>query len=151
MAVTLLQRCRVKNAAPEQSTTSNDALLRERISRISGSPIFAVAKAPASVAAAGAANGLPAFTPFASLRWVSLAVKPEGEQVTVSAEGECDNPDAARNLATSLEFVRTILHGGLSNPNARGSMTPETAVAADQLLTAVRITLTRHVYDCCCR
>ena len=125
---------------PGGDAASSRAALLERISRVSGAPLFAVAKAPASDANSGA-SGIPASpVPLAALRWVSVAARTEGERVLLSAEGECDNADAAKKLATSLEFMRAILHGGLANPKPVGGSLPGTAVTADKLLTGVQIT-----------
>jgi len=117
-----------------------DPNLRERISRVAGSPLFAVAKAGAIAKDnAGGAPSVMAGTPFASLRWVSLAARPEGAHALLSIEGECDNPGDAQKVAGSLEVVRGMLHGGLADPKSRGQMSAETAAAADRMLQGVQI------------
>jgi hypothetical protein len=126
------------------SESQLDPMLRERISRVAGSPLFAVAKTPPPPASNTSgqvpAPAAPMSAPFASLRWVNFAARPDGSAVLLSAEGECSDPEAARKIASSLEFVRGMVHGGLADPKSRGQMKPETAAAADRLLQAVRVT-----------
>jgi hypothetical protein len=128
------------------SESQLDPMLRERVSRVAGSPLFAVAKTPPSPAANSSGPGqapapaVPMSAPFASLRWVNFAARPDGSAVLLSVEGECSDPEAAQKIATSLEFVRGMVHGGLADPKSRGQMKPETAAAADRLLQAVRVT-----------
>ena len=126
--------------APAQQSQL-DSAFRERVSRVAGAPVFAIAKAAGFVAGNAAAAGPSAIaSPFASLRWVSVAARPEGGGVLVSADGECVNPGDAQKMASSVEFVRGMLNGGVSNPKSRGQMTPETAAAVEHLLQGVRIT-----------
>jgi hypothetical protein len=128
------------------SDSQLDPMLRERVSRVAGSPLFAVAKAPASLTAGVPGSGpapapaAPMSAPFASLQWVSFAARPDGATMLLSVEGECGDPEAAKKLASSLEFVRGMVHGGLADPKSRGQMKPETAAAADRLLQAVLVT-----------
>jgi hypothetical protein len=129
------------------SESQLDPMLRERISRVAGSPLFAVAKTPPPPATNNspgpgptAAPAVPMSAPFASLRWVNFAARPDGGTVLLSAEGECSDAEAAKKIASSLEFVRGMVHGGLADPKSRGQMKPDTAAAADRLLQAVRVT-----------
>jgi hypothetical protein len=129
-----------------RSDSQLDPMLRERISRVAGSPLFAVAKAPASPSANASGSGpapapaAPMSAPFAALRWVDFAARPDGAAMLLSVEGECSDPEAAQKMANSLEFVRGMVHGGLADPKSRGQMKAETAAAADRLLQAVRVT-----------
>jgi hypothetical protein len=122
------------------TASSLDPNLRERITRVAGSPLFAVAKAGAIAEdhAAGAPSVMSG-TPFASLRWVSLAARPEGAHALLSIEGECGSPADAQKVAGSLEVVRGMLHGGLADPKSRGQMSAETAAAADRMLQGVQV------------
>jgi hypothetical protein len=127
-----------------------DAALQERLARVAGAPVFAVAKAPdpaavdAGVGAGGGGGGgtaaLASATPFQLLRWVSLAAKPDGSQIVLSAEGECDTPEQAQKVAAAVEFLRTLLRSGLSDPKARGQMSNDTAASVGRLLKAASIT-----------
>jgi hypothetical protein len=116
-----------------------DPALEQRISRVSGSPFFAVAKVPDTpgAPAGGAANPI---APFLKLRWVSFAARPEAADVIFSIEGECDSPEQAQKVAAGLEFFRTLLRGELTDPKTLGKMTDEQVAAINRFLTAANIT-----------
>jgi hypothetical protein len=118
-----------------------DPAMRERLSRVAGSPLFAAVNVPAFAgkAAGGAAAGESTMELFRSLRWVSLAARPDGDEIYLSAEGECGNAAEARNVAGALDLMRTLLRGGLADPKARGRISAEDATAASRLLGAMRI------------
>jgi hypothetical protein len=117
---------------------SGDPVLQEQISRVSGSPLFVVAK-PKAIAAQGPVAAGIAAPMLNSLRWVNIAARPEGEHVFLSVEGLCDGPDQARQLASTLELVRGFAKGMLSDPKARGNMPPETADAISKTLQTAQI------------
>jgi hypothetical protein len=116
-----------------------DPALEQRISRVSGSPFFAVAKTP-NAPSASAGNAANPIAPFQQLRWVSFAARPEAGDVIFSIEGECDSPEQAQKVAAALEFFRTLLRGELSDPKTRGKMTDEQLTAINRFLTAANIT-----------
>jgi hypothetical protein len=115
-----------------------DPALDQRISRVSGSPFFAVVKVPdtSSAPTGSAANPMAAFL---KLRWVSFAARPEASDVIFSIEGECDSPEQAQKVAAGLEFFRTLMRGELADPKARGEMTDEQSAAINRFLTAANI------------
>lgn len=134
---------------------SFDAAMRERLSRVSGAPVFAVMKASSFMAAnpmgggpgaaagnAGAGNplvkGLAA--PFAAVQWISLAARPDGEQVMLSVEGECSRPDDAQGVANSLQLLRAILHGALADPKTRNQLPAGSAASIGKVLDTMTIT-----------
>ncbi len=116
-----------------------DPALEQRISRVSGSPFFAVAKVPdtSSAPPGGAANPI---APFQQLRWASFAARPEAGDVIFSIEGECDSSDQAQKVAAGLEFFRTLMRGELTDPKTHGKLTDEQAAAINRFLTAANIT-----------
>jgi hypothetical protein len=113
-----------------------DAAMQQRVSRVSGSPVFAVAK-PSAIGPANSAAEMA--TPLQSLRWLSLAARPEGERILLSAEGECENPQQASQLAAMLELLRGVLRGAMSDPKGRGGMPAETAESVTRLFEAAQI------------
>ena len=117
-----------------------DADLRERLLRVAGSPVFAVAKTPATAAPAAGAPGQGMSAMFQSLRWVSFAARPDGDQIYVSVEGECDNPAQAQTVAGGAQLVRGLLQGVLTDPKARGNLPPDKAAALGKLLDSVNVT-----------
>jgi len=121
-----------------------DPAMRQRLSRVAGSPVFAGWKIPDSLthAADGKAPfGLPALQ---SLRAMDLAIKPEAQQLLVSVEGECEDSQQAQNLSASLDLLRTILPAGLAEPpkgpKKRGNMSAENAALTARLAQATEIT-----------
>jgi hypothetical protein len=116
-----------------QATT--DAGLQEQITRVAGAPIFMVAK-PKAIVPAGAARG---STPLDNLRWVNIAARPDGDKVVLSAEGACDSPEQAKQLAATLELLRGISRGMLVDPKNTGNMPPETVKAISQMIQAAQI------------
>jgi len=119
-----------------------DPAMRERISRVAGAPLFAAIKGSAlngSLGMAGAGGaGLSAL--FAPVRWVSLAARPDGETVLLSAEGECDRAEEAQKVASALDLLRNIFRGAMADPKARGQMPAESAAATSKLLEGMKIT-----------
>ncbi len=132
----------ITSALAPHAVADTDPAVLQGVSRVAGSPLFIVAK-PTALAAANGATTVPQsssiFALFAALHWVSIAAKPDGSTILVSAEGECGNPEEAQKIASSFEFLRGMLHGGLSDPKSRGRMPAETAAEADRLLQAVRV------------
>ena len=57
---------------------------------------------------------------------VTLAARPEGTDVRVSLEGECQTPTDARELQAALEMLRLFGRAGLESPKTRASMDPVT-------------------------
>jgi hypothetical protein len=127
-----------------------DTGMRDRLARVSGAPLFAELKAsnyvpqPGAAGAPGAPKGSPLATgmtaPFAALQWISLAARPDGDQIVLSMEGECKRPEDAQGVANALQFLRTILRGAMSDPKTRGQMPAQSAAAAQKLLETIKIT-----------
>ena len=132
----------VSAAISTSSSAALDPEMRERLSRVAGAPIFAAVRASEFTRAVAPNGGRrPGIsTPFESLRWVNLAAKPNGDQVLLSAEGECDSADQAQKVASALELMRGLFRGALADPRARGRMTAESADATGKLLDSINIT-----------
>jgi hypothetical protein len=116
-----------------------DPAMRERLSRVAGSPAFAGWKVADSMA--DARKAAPDVTRLAleSLRGIDLAFKPDGNQMLISAEGECGNSLQAQKLAGALDLLRTVLPAGLANPKTRGQISAENAVLLARLIQAAGI------------
>ena len=59
-----------------------------------------------------------------SVQWVTLAARPEGNNLRVSLEGECQTDTDARGIQAALEVLRMFGRAGLENPKTRKSMDP---------------------------
>jgi hypothetical protein len=127
----------ISSALGERPQTPVDGALQEQISRVAGAPLFLVGKPQAMLPAGGQAGAFS--TPLDGLRWVNLAARPDGDRVLLSAEGVCDSPQQAQQMATTLEFLRGLLRGMLADPQGRGRLPAETAQAISQMFEAAQI------------
>jgi hypothetical protein len=122
----------------ERSQGPVDAALQEQVSRVAGAPLFLVAKPQAIFPGGRTANF---STPLDGLRWVNLAARPEGDRVLLSAEGACDSPEQAKQMAATLELLRGLARGMLADPQGRGGLPAETAQAISQIFQAAQISI----------
>ena len=123
------------------SSTPLDPAMHERLSRVAAAPLFFAAKTPArSATGTAAAPGAPAL--LESVRWMDFAARPDGGDVILSAEGECGSLEEAQKVASTLEFLRSLLRSALADPKAAIQMSPASISASEQLLKAASITAT---------
>ena len=54
-----------------------------------------------------------------SVQWITLAARPEGNDLRVSLEGECQSAMQARQLQAALELLRLIARAGLESPKTK--------------------------------
>ncbi len=115
-----------------------DENLRQRLLRVAGSPLFVDWQIPTAERERRTATslGIPALD---SLHSIDLAIRPEGEQILISVEGECANPAQAQQLSATLEFLRSALPAGLTNPSVRARISPENATLMSHLLQTALI------------
>src|SRR5712692_1148861 len=101
-----------------------DAALRERISRVAGAALFAVGRSaplPENFSIGGMRS--EQFANLArSLRWLTLAARPESDRMRVFLEGECDTDENARQLAGMLDGLRVVGQTLLVDPKNRRRM-----------------------------
>ena len=123
--------------------------IRERASRLDGAAAFAITRAPAIPADSPGAGGLPGGVAASqlmslarSLRWITFAARPEGDNMRVSLEGECDNGADARQLQTTLELLRVLGRVGLESSNARDSLSPAALSSLQTVLNSAEVTQT---------
>jgi hypothetical protein len=115
-----------------------DAAMRHRLSRVAGAPAFAGWRIPATMQAHSGAAGL-VLAALKSLRAIDLAVKPDGKEMLISAEGECDDSVQAQKLAGTLGLLQTFLPAGLADPKMRGGLAPENAALLAHLVQGAAI------------
>jgi hypothetical protein len=75
-----------------------------------------------------------------SMQWITLAARPEGENLRVSLEGECRTDTDARQLQSALETLRVLGQAGLESPKTRQSMDPATFSVVETLLKTADVT-----------
>jgi hypothetical protein len=119
--------------------------VRERAARLDGAGAFLITHVPPIPDNTGAGGAQPPATAqlmslVRSVQWVTLAARPEGDNLRVSLEGECDNSTGANQLKSMLEVMRTFARAGLENPKTSQSMNPATLAWLQALLTNAEVT-----------
>ncbi len=74
-----------------------------------------------------------------SVQWITLAARPEGNDLRVSLEGECQSAIDARQLQAALELFRLIGRAGLESPKTRQSMDPATLEVLESMLKSADV------------
>ena len=134
----------------EPPTISSNAPLNERIARVAGSELFAVARVPA----AAGKSLLPEDwvskeiqQALASVRWVTLALRPEGqaarpsgEAIRIVLEAECESAGDARQLAWGLEGLRVLARAALPGEDSGSGTDPALAALVKTILKDGKIT-----------
>jgi hypothetical protein len=117
---------------------------RERAARVDGAAMFAISRVPPipDKIAPGGIQSAQFLTLARSVQWITLAVRPEGDNVRVSLEGECASPTDARQLQAALEVLRMFGTAALQGPKARQSMTQESYTVMETLLKSAEVTAT---------
>lgn len=116
--------------------------VRERAARLDGAAVFLITHAPPipDNAAAGAPGSAQFLTLARSVQWLTFAARPEGDNVRLSLEGECDNATDAAQVKTALELVRMFGRAGLESPKNKQSMDPATLAMLENLLSGADVT-----------
>lgn len=118
-----------------------DPEMRERIAHVAGAAVFAVGRVgpvPENFSLGGLRSDQ--FTNLVrSLRWFSLAARPESDRMKVALEAECDSAGNARQIAGTLEGLRLVAQAALADPRTRQQIPPETSAALEALLQAVEV------------
>jgi hypothetical protein len=118
---------------------------RERAARLDGAAAFAITRVPpipdnpgaGGIQGAGTAQLLSMAR---SVQWITLAARPEGDNLRVSLEGECDNSTDALQLKSALELLRMFGRAGLESPKTRQSMDPAALAMLETLLGSAEVT-----------
>ncbi|HLJ23984.1 MAG TPA: hypothetical protein VKT71_07720 [Candidatus Acidoferrales bacterium] len=117
---------------------------RERAARLDGAAAFMITQVPPIPDKPGAASQNPASAQLLSLarsvHWVTLAARPEGDNLRVSLEGECDTASSAVQLKSTLDVLRMFGRAGLESPKASQSMNAASVAQLENLLSGIEIT-----------
>jgi hypothetical protein len=128
-------------AGPVQKPDQND--WQQRFRRLAGSPAFAVIRQDAGAALADRAPGgfrSPQLSSLLNqLQWITIAAKPDGDQLRIIAEGESASEATARQLADLLNGVLILAQAGLSDPKVRQQLDPAVREAYLELLKSADI------------
>ena len=116
---------------------------RERAARFDGAAAFAITRVPQvpeNFAGPGGAQSTQLASLARSVQWVTAAARPEGDNLRVSLEGECDNDSDARQLQSAIELLRMFGRAALDNPKTRQSMDPATRAVLQKMLESGDVT-----------
>ncbi len=110
--------------------------------RLDGAAAFAITRVPPvpDNFAPGGAQSAQLASLARSVQWVTLAARPEGDDLRISLEGECDNSTDARQLQSALEILRMFGRAGLDSPKTRQSMDPAALAMLQTLLSTAEVT-----------
>jgi hypothetical protein len=120
---------------------------RERAARLDGAAAYIITRVPpipdkpGGAGSPGGAVSAQFLSLARSVQWVTLAARPEGDNLRLSLEGECDNGTDAQQLKSALELVRMIGRAGLDSTKNKQSMDPATLTILQTLLTGAEVTL----------
>jgi hypothetical protein len=130
-------------ASPQKNPAAAD--WRIRFDRLAGSPIFAVIQQDAATSAALAAQTPGGFrSPQLSalldqLQWITIAGKPENNDLRVVMEGEAPTDATVRQLTDLLNGVVVLAETGLNDPKTRQQLAPATREAYLELLRSADV------------
>jgi hypothetical protein len=127
-------------AAPGDDPSGDPA--RERAARLDGAAAFAITRVPPipDNFGPGGVQSTQLASLARSVQWVTFAARPEGDNLRISLEGECDNTTDALQLQSALELLRMFGRAGLENPKTRQSMDPAALSSLQTLLSNAEIT-----------
>jgi hypothetical protein len=142
MRIVLASGKGAEDLLPLANSPALDAAMQQRIARVAGAPIFAVARTddlPNSFYANF--RNSPQLERLArSVRGLSLAGQPDGDEIRTALDAECDSMTSAIEIATLLDGFRMIGSMALADPKTRREMTKEQAALLDALVRQAKVT-----------
>jgi hypothetical protein len=134
-----------ENLLPESDSPTSPArepAMQALIRRVSGAPIFAVMRTDALPSTFySSLSRSPQLAQFArSVKDLSLAGAPEGNELQVALDAQCDSIKSAFEIATLLETSRMFGTMALDDPKTRAQMTKEQAEVLAALLHEAKVT-----------
>jgi hypothetical protein len=129
--------------APHAADSAADPA-RERAAHVSGAAAFVITRIPPipDNFAPGGMQSTELTSLLRSVQWVTLSTRPDGDNLRVSLEGECQTSADARKLQSTLQTMFMFGRMGLESPKTRQSMDPAAFEALDTLLKAADISET---------
>jgi hypothetical protein len=114
---------------------------RDRAARVAGAAVFAITRVPPIPAnySPGGIQSAQLLNLARSLQWITLAARPEGNDLRVSLEGECLSAMDARQVQAALELFRMIGSAGLASSKTRQSMDPATLNVLETMLKSADV------------
>jgi hypothetical protein len=122
--------------------TPGDRATHERIERVAGAPIFAVARTdnlPAHFY--DNLRSMPQFQALArSIEALMLAGQPDGNLIHLTLDAECDSMADAVELSTAVDGLRLLGSIALADPKTRREMTRQQAALLSAVLNQAKLT-----------
>ena len=113
---------------------------RQRAARVDGAAAFMIMPVPPIPQGAGSPGASQFIELARSVQWITLAARPEGDDLRVSLDGECDNASNAQAVKSTLEVLRMLGNAGLENPKTVQSMNTASLAMAKSLLNTAEVT-----------
>jgi len=116
-----------------------------RFERLAGTPVFAVIRQDSSVPssignmAPGGYRSPQLSALLDQLQWISVAGKPDGDQLRVVAEGEGLSEPAITQLSQTLQGILLLAQNGLNDRKARQQMNPAERDAYLEMLSGAEV------------
>jgi hypothetical protein len=123
------------------SSSPRDPTMQARIDRVAGAALFAVARTdnlPESVYTSFK-NSPQLLSLARSVQAITLAGQPQGDNLALTLDSECDSMKNALEIGTLLDGFRMIGSVALNDPKERGQMTKEQAAFLSALLAKVKV------------
>jgi len=119
-----------------------DAAMQARIDRVAGAPFFGVARTdhlPESFYE-NFRNSSEALKVIRSIRALSLSGKPQGNDILLALDAECDSMKNALEISTLLDIARMYASVAISDPRTRGRMKKQQVAFAKDFLKHLEVT-----------
>jgi hypothetical protein len=130
------------NTISSSGVPARDPAMQARVKSVAGAAIFAIARTdrlPASFYASF--KNSPQLDQLArSIRGLTLAAQPSGDDVNVALDAECDSMTNAIKISTLLDTFRMVGSMALHDPKMRGQMTRQQAAFLASVLSQTKIT-----------
>jgi len=130
-----------KQVLSRSNSTPRDAAMQERIERVAGAPIFAVArtdKLPANFY--DNLRSAPQLQALArSVQALMLAGQPDGDLIHLTLDAECDSMTDAIKLSTVVDSLRLLGSMALADPKTRAQMTKQQVAFLNALLNEAKL------------
>lgn len=118
---------------------------REHFLRMAGTPLFVVMRQDSQLLtelpqrAPGGYRSPQLATLLGQLQWVSVGAKPEGDQLSVVADGETSNDTVIRQLNDMFSGLLILAQAGLDDPKSRKQLDPKLREAYAGLLKSAEV------------
>ena len=132
------------NPQPAAASDASVAEMKDRINHVAGSPLFVVVRMDAVPRDAKIGTfRIDAITSsMQGVKWLTLAVAPQGQDLRAVLEGECESSMQATQMNLALGGLRFMARGFLSDPNTRKQFTPQGADALGKIVKQADISAT---------